>query len=158
MTRVAPFTLREVEQMVSALGLGWSRRAILEAYLVFGGLPYYFDTLERRCSLAQNIDALCFGIRAPLREEVPHFMEATLSNSPLHRETLRILSKTKSGLYRSTLVENLGGEGGGVSRAFDDLEKCGYIRRYHNPYEKGHPTTNLARCYFGRVCKVLKLV
>lgn len=136
---VAPFTLGEAERMSVALDLGWSRQTILEAYLVFGGLPYYFDMLERRWSLAQNIDALCFGIRAPLRDEVPHLMEATLSDSPLHRETLRILSETKAGLHRAALVERLGGEGGGVSRALDDLEKCGYIRRYHNPYEKGRP-------------------
>lgn len=137
---VEPFTLHEVELMASALDLGWSRQTILEAHLVFGGLPYYFDLMDRRFSLAENIDALCFGARAPLRDEVTHLMETTLSDTPLYRETLRILSETKAGLSRSKLVERLGGEGGGVSRALDGLKKCGYIRRYRNSYEKGRPT------------------
>lgn len=134
---VAPFTLRETEQMASALNLGWSRDTILKAYLVFGGLPYYLDMLDRRKSLAQNVDDLCLTTHAPLRDEVPHLMEATLSDSPLHRSVLRELSRTKRGVYRTVLAESLGGDGGNLSRTLDDLEKCGYIRRYKDIYHKG---------------------
>lgn len=133
---VAPFTLHETEQMASALDLGWSRGTVLQAYLVFGGLPYYIDMLDRRKSLAQNIDELCFDVHAPLRNEVPHLMEATLSDSLLHRRVLRELSRTKAGMHRTELAERLGIEGGSLGRTLDDLEKCGYIRKYSNPYEK----------------------
>ena len=133
---VAPFTLHETEQMAAALDLGWSRDTILQAYLVFGGLPYYIDMLDRRKSLAQNIDELCFGVHAPLRNEVPHLMEATLSGSPLHRKVLQELSRTKAGMHAAELAERLGIKGGSLSRTLYDLEKCGYIRKYSNPYEK----------------------
>lgn len=133
---VAPFTLHETEQMAIALNLGWSRDTVLQAYLVFGGLPYYIDMLDRRKSLTQNIDDLCFDVYAPLRNEVPHLMEATLSDSPLHRRILRELSCTKAGMHRTELSERLGVEGGSLSRTLDDLEKCGYICRYVNPYER----------------------
>ncbi len=133
---VAPFSLHETEQMSAALDLGWSRDTILQAYLVFGGLPYYIDMLDRRRSLAQNIDELCLDLHAPLRNEVPHLMEATLSDSALHRKVLQELSGTKAGMHRTELAKRLGNAGGSLSRTLDDLEKCGYIRKYTNPYER----------------------
>ena len=137
---VAPFNLHETELMLDALDLGWSRETVLRAYLVFGGLPYYLDMLDRRLSLAQNIDMLCLDAWAPLRDEVPRLMEATLSESPLHREVLRLLAQRKAGIHRTELAERVGTNGSSLKRALDDLEKCGYIRTYRNPYERYRPT------------------
>ena len=137
---VAPFRLQEVEQMAESLRLGWNRDAILESYLVFGGLPYYLDMLDRRKSLGQNIDALCLDVHAPLRDEVPRLMEATLGDAPLHRDILRLLSNAKAGMRRMDVADKLGaGKSGSLQRALDDLEKCGYIRKYRNRYEKRSP-------------------
>lgn len=136
-----PFTLRETKELADAMHLGWDNRALLLTYMIFGGLPYYLDMMDRRKSLAQNVDALCFGAHAPLRFEVPHLMEATMGQSQLHRDILRALSKTRRGIRRSELERQLGTAGSGsLNRALDDLEKCGYIRRYRNPYERRKPT------------------
>ena len=137
---IAPFTLYETEQMAEAMGLGWSRMTILEAYMVFGGLPYYLDMLDRRLSLAQNIDLLCMDAHAPLRNEVPQLMEATLSSSPLHKQVLQLLSKSRQGLHRKELARRVGSNGSSLKRTLDDLEKCGYIRKYVNPYESYRPS------------------
>ena len=137
---VAPFDLREANEFAQAQGLGWSRSTVLAAYLVFGGLPYYLDMLDRRLSLAQNIDALCLSEHAPLRDELPRLMEATLADSPLHRAVLQLLAQTKVGVHRTALARKLGENGSSLKRALDDLEKCGYIRRYHNPYERYRPS------------------
>jgi hypothetical protein len=136
---VAPFTLRETEQMLDAMGLGWSRATVLQAYLIFGGLPYYLDMLDRRLSLAQNVNVLCLDVRAPLRDEVPRLMEASLADSPLHRLVLQELSQRKKGVHRRELAQRLGDNGGNLKKALDDLEACGYIRRYRNPYERYKP-------------------
>lgn len=136
-----PFSLRETMEMADAMRLGWSNDALLLCYMIFGGLPYYFDMLDRRKSLAQNVDALCLDIHAPLRHEVPHLMEATLGDSPLHHEILRVLAGSRRGVHRTKLEQLLSPKGGGnLKRALDDLEKCGYLRRYHNPYERRHPS------------------
>lgn len=137
---VAPFDLCKTERMIECLGLGWSRSTILQAYLVFGGLPYYLDMLDRRLSLAQNIDALCFGAHAPLRDETPRLMEATLSGSPMYPSILRLLAQRKMGMHRTELAKRVGSNGSSLKRALDDLERCGYIRRYTNPYERYRPT------------------
>ena len=137
---VAPLQLCDIEHMANMMDLGWSRDTILRAYSVFGGLPYYFDMMDRRLSLSQNIDMLCFGPHAPLRNEVPHLMEATLSGSALHRELLSALAESKKGIHRTELANIMGTNGESLKRALDDLEKCGYIRRYCNPYEKYKPS------------------
>lgn len=136
-----PFTLRETKEMADAMRLEWDSDALLRCYMVFGGLPYYLDMLDRRKSLAQNVDALCLGTHAPLRNEVPHLMEATLGDSPLHRDILRLLSHSKAGIYRRKIESTLRPSGSGsLKRALDDLEKCGYLRKYHNPYERRQPS------------------
>lgn len=137
---IAPFSLHETEQLVSSLGLGWDRQTVLQAYLTFGGLPYYLNMLDRRLSLAQNINELCLDTQAPLRNEVPRLMEATLSGSPIHRDVLRILAQTKRGVHRTAIARIVGTNGDSLKRALDDLEKCGYIRRYTNPYERYRPS------------------
>jgi hypothetical protein len=137
---VAPFSLYETERMIQSMDLGWSRSTVLQAYLVFGGLPYYLAMLDRRQSLAQNVDTLCLGIHAPLHDETPRLMEATLSKSPLYREVLRLLSKRKAGMHRTAIAKSLGTNGSSLKRVLDDLEKCGYVRTYFNPYEKYRPT------------------
>ena len=136
---VAPFNLHETERMIQSMDLGWSRSAILHAYLVFGGLPYYLAMLDRRLSLAQNIDELCLDTHAPLRNEMPHLMESTLSKLPLYSEVLLLLSKRKTGMHRTEIAKKASTNGSSLKRVLDDLEKCGYIRKYVNPYERYRP-------------------
>ena len=137
---VAPFNLAESRRMLESLDMGWSEATVLQGYMVFGGLPYYLDMLDRRLSLAQNIDMLCLDAHAPLRDEVPRLMEATLSASPFHREALRVLCESKAGVHRTELAQRLGSNGNSLKRTLDDLERCGYVRRYSNPYEKYRPS------------------
>ena len=137
---IEPFHLREIEQMADSLRLGWSRDMLLQYYMVFGGFPYYLDMIDGRKSLAQNIDELCLAPNASLRDEVFHLMEATLGGSALHRDILRALASSKIGVKRVNLAVRLGVENGGsFARALDDLEKCGYIKKYANRYGKRRP-------------------
>ena len=55
-----PFTLGECELFAQAQQLTMSRKDIVEAYMVMGGIPYYWSFLQRGLSLAQNIDRLFF--------------------------------------------------------------------------------------------------
>ena len=137
---VAPFNLHDTELMLHGLGMDWSRQTVLQAYMVFGGLPYYLDMLDRRKSLAENIDRLLLNANGPLRNEVPHLMEATLSASPLHHQVLHLLAKTKAGMHRTEITDKVHDKGDNIKRTLDDLEKCGYIRRYANPYERYRPS------------------
>ena len=64
-----PFTLGECESLVREGGLSMSRMEIAECYMVLGGIPYYWRYLDKRFSMAQNIDRMFFCDGAPLADE-----------------------------------------------------------------------------------------
>jgi len=55
------FTLLETESYLKSIGIKWPRHTIVEAYMMFGGIPFYLGLLRHRESLAQNIDRLYFS-------------------------------------------------------------------------------------------------
>ena len=50
-------------------GLVLSRAEIAECYMAFGGVPYYWRYLDKRFSVAQNLDRMFFVDGAPLADE-----------------------------------------------------------------------------------------
>lgn len=54
------FTLKECEEYVQAEGLVLNQKQILQYYMIFGGVPYYWGFLKKGYSLAQNIDRILF--------------------------------------------------------------------------------------------------
>ena len=64
-----PFTLYECECYARQQHLGMNRRQLMEGYMVFGGIPYYWSFLDREKSLALNIDHLFFSKDGELRGE-----------------------------------------------------------------------------------------
>lgn len=57
---LAPFNLYETEKMLHSNGVAWNRHQIAECYMVVGGTPYYLAKMDRKESVAQNIDRLFF--------------------------------------------------------------------------------------------------
>lgn len=55
-----PFSLRQCEAYATQNGLVMNRYQILQAYMVLGGIPYYWGFLDRSLSLSQNIDRMFF--------------------------------------------------------------------------------------------------
>ena len=64
---IRPFTLAGCAQYADYKHLGFDRRQVLECYMAFGGVTYYWSLLEEGKSAAQNFDALFFGETAELR-------------------------------------------------------------------------------------------
>jgi len=63
------FTLQECEAYYRAKGIDLPRYQVAEAYMIFGGIPYYMDLFRAKYSLAQNVDDIFFRENAPLRNE-----------------------------------------------------------------------------------------
>ena len=64
-----PFTLFQCEQFFQWRKMPWDRLAILQAYMVFGGIPYYLSLIEPGESLTQAVDRLLFARQGELNEE-----------------------------------------------------------------------------------------
>lgn len=128
---VRPFTLRECEIYAERLGLSMTRAEICEAYMVFGGIPYYWSLLRPDFSLAQNIDALCFAPQGKLRDEFQYLYASIFRNATPHLKVVKALSARKSGMTREEIVAATGlVNGGNFKVVLEELEQCDFIRRY----------------------------
>lgn len=128
-----PFSLRECEEFYQSRDMGIDRYDQLQAYMVLGGIPYYLSMLRKEWSLAQNIDALCFARKGRLRQEFDRLFNSLFINSEASKAVVRALSKKRSGLLRSQLVEALGKpSGGGLTNLLQALEEADFITRYNS--------------------------
>lgn len=129
--RLEPFTLGECEQYFADNDIVMSRHQQVESYMVFGGVPFYLDLMDRRLSLAQNIDRLCFSKAAPLGDELSELYRSLFRNPERHLKVIQALSKRLSGMTRSQIGAQTGIAGGGtLTSTLDELEQCGFVRRY----------------------------
>lgn len=131
--RLEPFTLAETEQLLRSYGLTLTRREVMEAYMVFGGVPYYLRLLNRRYGLSQNIDLLCFSRSGRLRNEFDALFRALFRYSERHVAIVRALATRQVGIGRSEILELTGlSDGGTFATTLTELEQCGFIRTYRD--------------------------
>ena len=126
-----PFCLGECEEYCNELGLRFSREEICQGYMVFGGIPFYWSLMRRDLSLRQNVDYLVFSEDGKLRGEFDELLSSLFRNSNLYRRIITALSSTGSGMVREDILSKLRiADGGGVSKCLENLEACGFVRRY----------------------------
>lgn len=126
-----PFNLRECEDLLESNGVRLTRYQIAEAYMVFGGIPYYLEMLQPRLTLYQNIDALYFKTNAALADEYDNLFRALFKNPERHIAVIEALASKNQGLLRGEAAAASGlPNGGGLTRVLDELVACGFIRAY----------------------------
>lgn len=126
-----PFTLAETEQLCNATGFNWDRFQIAQAYMVLGGVPYYYTLLNNKLSLAQNIDALFFSSKnAPLRVEFSELFASLFSNYEKYLAVIDVLSERREGFTRTEISEKTSIVGTGLTTMLENLERCDFIVGY----------------------------
>lgn len=129
--RLLPFTLNEVEQYLDEKEINLGRYRICEAYMIFGGVPYYYSLLGKGLSLPQNVDALCFDDDGMLRGEFEEIYSTLFKNSEKYIKIVSALSSKAKGLTRGEIIRTSKvPSGGGLTRILEELELCGFIRTY----------------------------
>ena len=131
--RLLPFTLKETEGYLTEREFSLGRYRICEAYMIFGGVPYYLSLLGKGLSLPQNVDALCFAEDGPLRGEFQEVYSTLFRNSDNYINVVTALSVKTKGLTRDEIIRETGlTSGGGLTQIMEELELCGFIRSYPN--------------------------
>lgn len=127
---VRPFCLKETEEYFNENGFQWNRDIVLQAYMAFGGIPYYLSLLSPRESFAQNIDRLFFGPDEKMRREFKRLF-ATLYNHPEgYIEIVKKLCESKHGATRQELAESLKVSNNAfLGKKLDDLVHCDLLRK-----------------------------
>ena len=126
-----PFSLHWCEQMIKSRRIVLSRKQILEGYMIFGGVPYYWSLLERGASLAQEIDRLVFSPEGELHDEFSMLYASLFKKPEPYVKVISLLAEKKMGMTRKELIA-YGGfvDNGAFSQLLNDLEWCGFIRSY----------------------------
>lgn len=129
-----PFTLSECEELVKLRGIVMTRQQIIEGYMIFGGIPYYWSLLQPGRSLAQNVDRLIFSEGGEMHDEFD-MLYASLFNRPeRYVQVISILSRNKSGMTRQEIIDDGNFKNNGdFTDILNDLEWCGFIRSYSLP-------------------------
>ena len=131
-----PFNLNECEQLFAENRVSLNRHQILESYIIFGGIPYYLSLFQKRFSLAQNVNNLCFKEKGRLTDEFENLYASLFKNYSKHITIVKALSTKAKGLFREEIIEAAKiSDGGGLTRTLEELELSGFIRRY-NSFER----------------------
>ncbi|MBQ9059104.1 MAG: ATP-binding protein [Atopobiaceae bacterium] len=127
-----PFTLGECEQLVRAKGIEMSRHQITECYMAMGGVPYYWNFLQKGWGVPQALDAIFFSQNGPLAHEFDYLFSSLFRHPKDYLAIVRALGSKKAGMTReeishATKLEN----SGNLTQKLSELEASGFIRKYH---------------------------
>lgn len=125
------FTLSECEKYSASLNMKMTRSQIIEAYMIFGGVPYYWSKLDHRYSLAQNIDRMFFAENPIFKNEFDDLFASLFKRPEPYLKIISALGKKKVGMTIEEISETTKlFRNGPLSKYLSDLEACGFIRIY----------------------------
>ncbi|MBS6837441.1 MAG: ATP-binding protein [[Eubacterium] rectale] len=126
------FCLRECEAYVKAAGLALNRNQILQYYMIFGGVPYYWGFLKKGLSLSQNIDSILLEKDAPLRDEFKYLYASVFKKPENYVKIIEALGTKKVGMTREEIITATKiPNSGDLTTKLEELESCGFIRKYN---------------------------
>ena len=129
--KIEPFTLNECAKLLKNKKIALEHYQLVELYMVLGGIPFYWDALEKGDSAVQSINKLCFESQGLLRREFNNLFRSLFVKAERHEAVVNALAKKGRGLTREEIsVESKLANGGGLTRLLDELEESGFIRRY----------------------------
>lgn len=130
--KIVPFTLHECELFAKSANLALGRKDILELYMVLGGIPYYWSFLKKGLSVAQNVDQLFFSETAQLHDEFEALYAVLFKHPDNYLKVIQCMSDgRKSGMTREEILATSRlSDGGTFSTIMEELEECGFIRRF----------------------------
>ncbi len=155
---LAPFTLGETQKYMKHRGIQWARPQIAETYMILGGIPYYLDMLDPTLPLVINIDRLFYAQGAPLKAEYDFLFRTLFKEATLYRNIVETIAKKVKGVTRAEIKEALKlKEGGELTTALKNLQKCDFIRMYSaygkKEREMMYQLTDLYTLYYLRFIK-----
>jgi len=127
-----PFSLKECEDFSTKHKLRIDHCQILDYYMIFGGVPYYWKQIDKINGLPKNIDNLFFNIEGTLKDEFTKIFNSLFKHSDKYVKLVITLGEKRMGLTRDEMVAlSKLNDGGSITRMLEELEQCGFIRSYY---------------------------
>ncbi len=129
--KIEPFTLNECSELLKHKKITLDYYQLVQLYMVLGGVPFYWDAIDKGLSAAQNINKVCFEFNGLLIAEFDNLFKSLFAKAERHEAIVAALAKKARGLTRAEIsVGSRLADGGGLTRLLDELEESGFIRRY----------------------------
>ncbi len=129
---VETFNLYECLDFVNKNNLSLNKEQIMQFYMIFGGVPFYWGLIQKEYSLSQNIDNILFKKDAPLRQEYYYLYASIFKKPESYLKIIEALAKKKKGLTREEIIkETKIKNSGDLTNKLEELEVCGFIRKYN---------------------------
>jgi len=126
-----PFTLRETKDFFDYKGIVISDYDVVQSYMIFGGIPFYLDQLDRSLSLAENVTELFFRQNSVLHNEFDHLFKSAFKNPEEIKKIVSALSKKRMGLTKKEITERTSiSDGGTLSALLQSLMASNIIIKY----------------------------
>jgi AAA+ ATPase superfamily predicted ATPase len=128
-----PFTLKTCREYAKAANLELSNKDIAEAYMIMGGVPFYWSFIRKGESLSQNIDRLFFYDNAPFKNEFEALYASIFKRPENYITIIKALGSKKSGMTRDEILKATKLSNNTVfKRMLIELEQSGFIKSYNN--------------------------
>lgn len=129
---IPPFTLSECSEYATAYRLNFSMIDIAEAYMILGGIPYYWSFFKKGESMIQGIDRMLFAENAPLAQEFQALYASLFKNYQGHIAVVTALARKKTGLTRKELLDLTHlPDNSSLTHILEELEQCSFICHYN---------------------------
>lgn len=129
--RISPFSLGETELFFHKKSIGFDRYDITQAYMIFGGVPYYLDYFRKGISLAQNVDFLLFRDKDNLQNEYENLFSSTFAQNANYKKVVEFLSTKRYGASRQDIAKGINiSTGGTLSNILRSLESSDIIMSF----------------------------
>lgn len=130
---LSQFNLAECKEFVEKNNISLNQEQILQYYMVFGGIPYYWTLLteNRGMSTSQVIDKVQFSKDAVLKDEFKYLFASVFDKPDGYIKIIKALGEKKAGMTREEIIQATSlGNTGNLSDKLEELESCGFIRKY----------------------------
>ena len=129
--KIHPFTLNETERFFESKGINMSRYDVTQAYMMVGGIPFYLKQFDRELSLPQNIDAIFFSKKAPLKREFDRMFSSLFSNAEVMKKIIKAVGSKNKGITRAEIVKATNiSDSGDLSKQLNALIAGDFIVKY----------------------------
>lgn len=129
--KLSPFTLRECEMFFNSRQVEISRYDMVQAYMAFGGVPYYLGFFKKGLSFAQNVDLMAFSKNAKLKLEFQRLFGSLFINSEDYVKVVKLLSTKHCGFSRDDIAAGIGMKSGSqLTKILSALEASDFIVHY----------------------------
>lgn len=131
-----PYNLAQCEQFFRWREMSWDRLSMLQAYMIFGGIPYYLSLIEPDESVTDAVDRLLFSRNGELHDEYNRLFASLFTHPEPYLDIIRTVASHRYGLTRDEIVGILEkSNGGAISKQLDNLVNSDFLL-YHRVRRK----------------------